>query len=89
MEEATRELIKFKSYSKLFVAWIKGVTNHPGLGCRLGRRAGSGTVSCPSSGWGHGPPASGETGQISCSQVYTPSSALLDRDDAWPSYEWA
>lgn len=87
-EEATRDLTKFKSHSKLFMAWGMGVINHPGLGCRLRRRADSGTVTCPSSEWGHGDPASREMGQFSCSQIYKSRSALPNCDSAWPSSEW-
>ena len=90
LEEATGELTKFKSYSKLFIAWRKGVRNHPGLGCRLRRRADSGTVACPSGEWGHGNPASRGTGngKVSRSGIYKSRSALLNCDDAWPSSEW-
>lgn len=35
LEEATRELAKFKSDSKFFIAWREGIITPPGLGCGL------------------------------------------------------
>lgn len=76
--------MKFKSYPKLFIAWCKGVINHPGLGGRLRKRADSGTVTCPSGEWGHGNLASRgtENRKVSRSGIYKSRSALLNCDDA-------
>lgn len=53
LEETTRELVKFKSYSKFFTAWRKGVINHPAWAADSeGGRFWS--SSLPSGEWGHG-----------------------------------